>query len=120
MSSEPSHRGWTTGPRLEVVVMAKALIASEILCTFASRAGSMIMISIWVSVLSFSHEAVKSMFHTQMRWVSSFKLPCSSDPPPSLAWFPRCPFPDSVAAVCLSVLLYLRVSSFLNAIFFVL
>lgn len=47
----------------------------------------MVMISIRVSVLSFSHEAVKSMFHTQMRWVSLCKHPCSSDPSPSLVWF---------------------------------
>lgn len=42
---------------------------------------------LWVSVLSFSHEAVKSMFHTQMRWVSLLH-PCFSDPSPSLAWLP--------------------------------
>lgn len=67
------------------------------LCSLlAILAQPMILISIRVSVLSFSHEAVKSMFHTQMRWVSPSKPPCSSDPSPLFAWFagfPLFPFP---------------------------
>lgn len=44
-----------------------------------------------MSVLSFSHEAVRSMFHTQMRWVTleSVVLP--------LAMYPSCPVNDTAA-----------------------
>lgn len=44
-----------------------------------------------MSVLSFSHEAVRSMFHTQMRWVTleSLVLP--------LAMYPSCPVNDTAA-----------------------
>lgn len=59
---------------------------------------------LWVSVLSFSHEAVKSMFHTQMRWVSPLTHPVSLTHLPHVPGFPGPAPPDSLAAVMTSAL----------------
>lgn len=65
-----------------------------------SLRAAVVLISLWAFVLSFSHEAVKSMFHTQMRWVSLLTHPCLSDPSPSLAWLPDPPFPTPCLLSC--------------------
>lgn len=59
-----------------------------------------VMISSWISVFTFSCAAVKSLFHTQMRWVSPFQQPWASESSPSLACFAgAAPFSVSLAAV---------------------
>lgn len=74
----------------------------------------MVMISTWVSVLFFSW-VVKSMFHTQMRWVSLWKPPCLPDPSPHVPDLLTAPSLRPLVAICNACLLP-QISSLLNAV----
>lgn len=106
LPSEPSHRGWTTGAGLEVVVMAKALIAPEILCTFASRARSVngndihlgvcFVFQSWGSEIHVSHpDEVGQFFQTSLLlWPTSLTCLVPKMPLSKILW---------LLSVCLSV-----------------